>query len=448
MEFPTGEGSYVSLEEPPYSAQLNYSRIIDMTSFAFESPKASSELNFKDLFTLPLNSGASNLESITQKERNDPYQSFPIGVLLESKGKLKYISVFYSYSYGTYGTARARDESAYFQLIMDRAKFVEHPNHFVEYIFEILAKDLEKFSESESMKKHFINPSENIDSISHLSEIDLDDWKNIVSDIRGGIYGQFPAVLGYGPLGTAYLDNYLSSASFCNKRWPSRACPTLINFAEKVCASETSVLQQIITDPKKFLVIYNNANYLLRDYMIQRFLAASALNSFLYYEQTNWCSHSKDLIEKPKVNIKNYLSKLQDLKIDFKESRFELCPRSGIELPLASGPKFYYINKNCSSKEGNKASSEVTSSEVAKPMRSQNSLELKVSTLIELTVLFGEGIQLWNDEVVEAFINQNYSEIILDRRRTLFTVKAIINNFPTDRKEPRFQRLRNFLKDY
>lgn len=200
---------------------------------------------------------------------------------------------------------------------------------------------------------------------------------------------------------------------------------------------ELDILFKIIKNPRHFLEVYNQATPRMRNHLLTRFISQthSKQMSPSYYNQT-------------RGKIRDYLNSMDQIKVELRKENSFICNPIKVNLPRVSNswPWAYNFSKeNCQTDFIEKPAE--TERIVGENHFAQktNMLELKISTLIELTVTFGRGLQVWTEDVVNAFIDGHYEKILVDRPSSIIQVKNVLLSEPQLMKEPRFNRLKEFL---
>lgn len=216
---------------------------------------------------------------------------------------------------------------------------------------------------------------------------------------------------------------------------------------------ETELFQKVIEAPLKFLKIYDEADSKLRKHLLYRFIGDSSLTPF-YGATFHWTIRrdhqelSMKLRHELQINLSSL--KLEDINIkkDIKKS-LAYCnktpyintPKSGPEWPWA-----YSLSKtNCNTKlKKNKFIENNEHPKTGNSSSSTQKLELKASTIIELTAIEVLGFHLWSEEVVDYFIQNDfkYSDSVKNSLRDLSNYQS---NSQTHTNTKAFQKLQTYF---
>ena len=201
---------------------------------------------------------------------------------------------------------------------------------------------------------------------------------------------------------------------------------------------ESDLIANVARNPRAFLVAYDEASTEQRNYVLDRIFGISFWN---YSDET---SGAKADVELAKESLREYLAGLRRIKIDFARETNFICSKIRVDLPKV-GPSwpwaYRFSEQGCENRIPRRTDNSEAISGKPTVEPEGDLLQLKPSTLIEVTIAFGRGLQAWTREVADAFVDGRYDAIGPDRPTSILVIKSIYESEPSFAHDERFERL-------
>ncbi len=399
-------------DDVPYSAQISFSQIVDSVGDLFRSHMSSSQ-------------------SEGDQNRNKLKFRYVINLVQKKDHEL---SRFQSENYSDMIQVDAFDESIYLEFINKSHEAGLTPIMFLRFVDQKQDEDLQRIVSNETFKKVYFAPQQD-DFESTLSAFLAcsDDELRMAQKLTNEFNSSLAVKLG--------RNNDKYQLIEWNRLEPIQIGIQLPYSFSEIIEREAKITANIARNPKRYLEFYNNASPLLRKHLLVRFFGLGYLESYVDQNPN---------IRFAQASIRNYLNKLSQIKVDFSHEANVICSKIKIDLPKVSGWPWQYSFADEHCRNDFPSSKDIVLSDSnAENKDSKDALELKVSTLIELTVEFRRGLQLWTDSVASAFQHGNYSEIILERGPSIQIIETMVNtdsNYMNDSKFTSMQPLFNSVR--
>jgi len=334
-------------------------------------------------------------------------------------------------------------EEAYEEFVAHRQQPDMDNATFEKFISLKQWENLNRSIQTATFKKIYVKPNSapsfasSLEAMLQIADADFDTLDKELEEFKV-LYGE--------KFGT-FLDSQLNFdkllAQFTESSKADVAGIDLVTQDLKVIKEgEIRFIKNILQDPHSFLEMYNDGDTKLRNHVLIR----SFGTSFWNYSGTAEGS-KKNLSLAAKRKVREYLTTLSEVKVDFSRESTFICNKVKVNLPrIPEHLVVYQFAQTGCQKEFKERKERVPlpPSKVQTTEESQsqtNVIVLKVSTLIELTVGFGQGLSIWTPEVVDAFINGYYQEIGPDRKTSIAVIKAIYESDRAYFDNPKYQPL-------
>lgn len=362
------------------------------------------------------------------------------------EAEIKEINIIYKNMEGIDQLGFEFDENARQLVVYDRdtwVRFVKlkaekgmNDEKFKRALLEKVNSDLVQFSNSQEYKKHIVNPAAEMKSLENLTPQDVQSWFTLTDQLHKKLIYQAYA-LKYGSK-TSLDDRALLRINL------DPEVPAWNAMRSQIEEKMRQYLEQIVVNPELYLELFNKGNEDFKRYLNARSGISSSGRKILF--QFNISSWSPDLDDFSTYMVRNavyeYLRLLDKAEVRFPPVK---CSPLGIQLPVAYWGEVYG-SQNCVANPQQQAKKmSIKNAENQNGELSRN-MVFDVSALIELTLTFQAGIQLWSDDVVDAFISGKYEPISFSRNEAIGFMDVILKyNYP-DLESPAINKLRAYLK--
>lgn len=400
-------------------------------------------------------SGTLNYSQMTQGFANGdiaPRLSAPQSSPADDRPKVT-ISINYEprqYMFKSFAYDRSKgqlivfNEAIYNDFVSQRLKSKMSDHALEEVIKSRQFEDLMRALRSPLIEKIYTKPSKadsfasSLNALLQIADSDLTQLDRVQAEIQ--LMLQELSLRNSNPIDFGGLVESLTKA---NEKLKNPEMATSIEIAKVIAAGEIRFLKNILRDPRPFLEMYNETSMKLRIHLLVRYFGAS------YWHYNNRASgNNEKLTGQAKYKIREFLANVQQIKVDFSREVTFICNPIVVNAPVASENlvwPYQFSPSGCQQafkewKEKTPQLSSKTVSGEASPDE-KDMITLKVSTLIELTVGFGTGLQLWTNEIILAFVKGYYQEIGPSRAQSIETIKAIYLSDPAYFENPKYKSL-------
>jgi hypothetical protein len=329
---------------------------------------------------------------------------------------------------------------------------------FEDIITEHQFRDLVSFMQLPVIAKVYVNPEkETADptkafaALAQITDEDLVDHHNLIAELISALTpaaGVVGARVNFSRLAQRLDEattNYLNLSPETPKTLSSTELTAFTRSVEKIGRLEQGIMYDIINNPRAFLEMYDKASPALRAHLLVRFFGTSF---WTYDMECDSCKDAATLFNLAKTSIRSYIDSLDQIKIDYSRETNLICSQIKVNLPVVKDwPREWTANfaeSNCQ----NKFPKQIEIVLNPAPRQKENQppkiepLKLKVSTLIELTVGFGRGLNLWSQDVVDAFVDGRYNKIGPDRPTSIVTILNILRTEPVLSRDHKYDKLK------
>lgn len=399
-----------ALDEIPYSSTIEYSEIFEQTHFM---PATYGQL--------------SNAKRSKFKEPDIKFELLADQGLFENK-KNMLIDFIYDVKKSK---VIAFDEEIYSELLTLSRQFKGNRSGLQRVLSDKLLAKFDQAKNHPIMQKFYEAPSnKGLVALSDISDLEISQHDQLLRELNFIINIFNNTAYDEDALASSIPELYKNYSGYQINRFDSVS--SIIN-------AEAKNQLNIIKSPGAFLELYNQSSSLMRRHLIARFF-----NSSIFTGDQNLYRYPSNNQSQAKSKVRDFIRNANHIKVDFSKENSFICNPIAINLPTISQswPWAYNFSKdNCQKELKNSKNDPDQSQAENSEIQRKNLLELKVSTLIELTVLFGRGLHLWNEEVVDAFVEGRYEKVLTDRPTSITQLRNILASDPQLASEPRFRPL-------
>lgn len=350
-------------------------------------------------------------------------------------------ALFSTFEFNTFSkVVTAYDQGTYLEMLRKARQPKMTDAQFERFFREKAKEQSDGFFRLPIWKKMFtdVYAEPGISGLLKLNQEDFDLWNSAVREYASLVtsYARDSAFFG-DPQEQLYtmLAIYPVSDIAASKKTVSKLDPKPdpnLKFNVSIRDQERHLADRVEEDPRAFLEVYDKANNNQRRHILQRIFG----QDFSAYAQSKYGNSARN-------RVRNFIARLSQIQVDYSHEDNWICSLAKVDLPVVSSwPELMrFSDQSCNDKMIDTEKPEVKKTESEKMLRTQT-MELKLSTLIEIVVLFGRGLHLWDQKVIDAFVDGHYDSIGVSRETTLLQVRAVLESEPALLADPRFEKIR------